>query len=127
MPGVDRGSREGVPGEETVQIPSCPRSPQDEGFVGSLGSWRRHKEEGKEEEMGLRRTQRQTLLCLRDFPSTLDHRKDSRGASKNSTFKAQLNLNSAWAASGELTASPHFSCVTLDKKVTFLWQSGLQD
>lgn len=74
MLGVDRGSREGVPGEETVQIPSCHRSPQDEGLVGSLGSWRRHKEEGKEEEMGLRRTQRQTL-CLRDSPSTLDRRK----------------------------------------------------
>ena len=126
MLGVDRGSREGVPGEETVQIPSCHRSPQDEGFVGSLGSWRRHKE-GKEQEMGLRRTQRQTLSCLRDSPSTLDRRKDSCGASKNSTFKAQPNLNSAWAASGELMASPRFSCVTLDKKVTFLWQSGFQD
>lgn len=70
--GVALGSGEGVSGEEMVQIPSCHHSPQDEGIVGSLGSWRGHEEEeGKEQEMGLRRPQRQTSFCLRDSPGTL--------------------------------------------------------
>lgn len=123
--GVALGSGEGVSGEEMVQIPSCHHSPQDEGIVGSLGSWRGHEEEeGKEQEMGLRRPQRQTSFCLRDSPSTLGCRKDSCGVSKNSAINARSCLNSAragnWRTEGQ---SPLQLCDF--GQVTFPFQASL--